>query len=192
MKMVGAGGENTYSTTTAAAAATSATSAITTTTTTPVTTASATGRRNSDLSRASASVRLDSNNHVIVVTKGHALGSPGVEEDASIDGTAGAAALANGPILLKGPDAVNGVGVGAGALAQSVGGPGVGDGSAALGVGAGVVLSVSLNDVAVISVSDELFPKFEGVYDWYVLFNKGVASPAIDGEVLFFELATMT
>lgn len=84
----------------------------------------------------------------MVAAQAHILRSPGIEEEASVDSSAGALALANGPKLLEGLIAIDGGRVGTGALAKRVCCSVVCDSAAAGGRGAGVVLAVGLDDVA--------------------------------------------
>lgn len=77
--------------------------------------------------------------------EGHAGVLPGVEEVGHGDGSAGALVVADGPELLEGLGAVDGGGVGAGALVQLVGGAVGGDGALEGSCRTGVVLAVVLN-----------------------------------------------
>lgn len=63
---------------------------------------------NSNGSRARAEVALGGNNLVVVLTQIQTDLSPGIEVSARVDGTTGTLLLANRPVLVEGPGALNG------------------------------------------------------------------------------------
>lgn len=121
------------------------------------------GRLDGDVRLPSTLVRLRRNNHVIMVTKGHPRRRPRVKEGPRVDGPAGPQVPADGPVLLEGGGTVDGRLVGAGALVEVVRAVIGLDGAAGLTSTTGVVLAHVLDDVVL---------------------DKGVAGPAVDGEVL--------
>jgi hypothetical protein len=125
----------------------------------------ATGRstlRDSDGRRAAAEVTLGGDDLVVVGAELHASLFPGVEVSADIDAALGAVLLADGPVLLEGLGAVDGGGVGAGALEDLVGAAVNIDGSLALSAAGGVVGAEGLDDV---------------------ILDERALGPAVDGEV---------
>lgn len=103
--------------------------------------------RNGDLSLASAPVRLNSKNHVVMVTQGHASLGPGVKEEAGVDSSAGPPVLSDGPVLLESSGAIDGRLIGAGALAKLICRSSMIHGAAGRALRARVVLAMGLNDI---------------------------------------------
>jgi hypothetical protein len=64
-------------------------------------------RGNGDSGLALRLVSLSCENLVVVGAKGHVSSSPSVEEETSVDGSAGAVVVSDGPVLLESLDAVN-------------------------------------------------------------------------------------
>lgn len=116
----------------------------------------------SDGGATSGEVALGGDNLVVVGTQVHALAGPGVEVRLHVDRAGRALVLANRPILLKGPGAINGWLVGAGRLSDLVRGAVRGDGTLVLRLRRRVVGAEVLDDVVL---------------------DKRVAGPAVDGKV---------
>jgi hypothetical protein len=97
-----------------------------------------------------------------VVAQVHASIGPSIEVCLDIHGTLAALVLADRPVLVEGLGAVDGWLLHAGRLADLVAGAVGGKAAALVGVAAGVVGAVLLDDV---------------------VFDQGVAGPAVDGQV---------
>jgi hypothetical protein len=74
----------------------------------------------SDGGASGAEVALGSDNLVVVLAELHALAGPRIKVRLHVDRSAGTLVLAHGPVLLKGPGAINGWLVGTGALGNLV------------------------------------------------------------------------
>lgn len=115
-----------------------------------------------DLRAAAGEVSLGSNNLVVVRSKLHALGGPGVKVSLHVHGTRAALVGADRPVLLEGLGAVDGGLVGALGLRDLVRGAVSGQGALYGRLGRGVVGAEVLDDVVL---------------------DQRVAGPAVDGEV---------